>query len=459
MAIKFLHDLDVLGNIDLNNNQSLNMVVQHLASDPTAVEGKIYYNTTNDVLKVCLGSTWTELSSATGDITSIVDGAGLTGSSLSSGAATLNVGSGTGITVNANDVAITAGGVGTTQLANDGVTADKLANSINSAIAANTAKTSNIVQTTITGNAGTATKIASITNSNIVQLATTQTLANKTLSTATLTGTPISTTPATSDNSTKIATTAYVRAYAAQSLQSGIGSGDLAIDDTDGLQDALNLKAPLASPTFTGTPVAPTASASTNSTKVATTAFVTTAISNLVGGAPGALNTLNELAAAIGDDASYASGITTALGLKAPIASPTFTGTVGGITKAMVGLGNVANIAVSGSNTGDESAAGTSTAGIVTRASDAEALAGTNTTKYITPKHLANRTYSATIGGATSIAVTHNLGTRNVAVTMYDSSSYETVYAEVVRTSTSVVTIGFSSAPASNDVTIVVNKI
>ena len=150
MAIKFLHDLDVLGNIDLNNNQSLNMVVQHLASDPTAVEGKIYYNTTNDVLKVCLGSTWTALS--------------------------------------------------------------------------------NIVQTTITGNAGTATKIASITNSNIVQLATTQTLANKTLSTATLTGTPISTTPATSDNSTKIATTAYVRAYAAQSLQSGIGSGDLAID-------------------------------------------------------------------------------------------------------------------------------------------------------------------------------------------------------------------------------------
>ena len=66
-------------------------------------------------------------------------------------------------------------------------------------------------------------------------------------------------------------------------------------------------------------------------------------LGNLVDGAPAALDTLNELAAAINDDASYAATITTALGLKAPIASPTFTGTVGGITKSMVGLANVDN--------------------------------------------------------------------------------------------------------------------
>ena len=92
--------------------------------------------------------------------------------------------------------------------------------------------------------------------------------------------------------------------------------------------------APLASPTFTGTPTLPTGTiavtqnAADSSTKVATTAFVTGAVTDLIGGAPGALNTLNELAEAIGDDASYAAGITTALGLKAPLASPTFTGTV-----------------------------------------------------------------------------------------------------------------------------------
>ena len=60
----------------------------------------------------------------------------------------------------------------------------------------------------------------------------------------------------------------------------------------------------------------------------ATPSDITTAINNLVDGAPAALDTLNELAAAINDDASYASTITTALGFKAPLESPTFTGTV-----------------------------------------------------------------------------------------------------------------------------------
>jgi hypothetical protein len=70
---------------------------------------------------------------------------------------------------------------------------------------------------------------------------------------------------------------------------------------------------------------------------------ITTAITNLIDGSPVALDTLNELAAAINDDASYAATITTALGLKAPKADPTFTGTVYGIDKTMVGLANVDN--------------------------------------------------------------------------------------------------------------------
>ena len=66
-------------------------------------------------------------------------------------------------------------------------------------------------------------------------------------------------------------------------------------------------------------------------------------LGNLIDGAPNALDTLNELAAAINDDSSYAATITTALGFKAPLASPTFTGTVAGIDKTMVGLTNVDN--------------------------------------------------------------------------------------------------------------------
>ena len=89
----------------------------------------------------------------------------------------------------------------------------------------------------------------------------------------------------------------------------------------------LALKAPLASPALTGTPTAPLAAATTNTTQIATTSFVQQEITALIGGAPGALNTLTELAAAINNDASYATTLTTALALKAPLASPTFTGT------------------------------------------------------------------------------------------------------------------------------------
>lgn len=83
----------------------------------------------------------------------------------------------------------------------------------------------------------------------------------------------------------------------------------------------------LASPALTGTPTAPTASAATNTTQVATTAFVRGEVTALVNSAPGALDTLNELALALGSDAAFSTTVTTALGTKAPLASPTFTGT------------------------------------------------------------------------------------------------------------------------------------
>ena len=98
-----------------------------------------------------------------------------------------------------------------------------------------------------------------------------------------------------------------------------------------------------ASPAFTGVPTAPTATAGTNTTQIATTQYVRTEVANLVNSAPGALDTLDELAAALGDDASFASTVTASIGLKAPLDSPAFTGTVTGITKTMVGLGNVLN--------------------------------------------------------------------------------------------------------------------
>lgn len=109
--------------------------------------------------------------------------------------------------------------------------------------------------------------------------------------------------------------------------------------DITGLAAALALLAPLASPALTGNPTAPTQATGNNSTRLATTAFVQAAITALINGSPGALDTLNELAAALGNDANFAATVTNALALKAPMASPAFTGDIylngrqrGGIT-------------------------------------------------------------------------------------------------------------------------------
>jgi hypothetical protein len=80
--------------------------------------------------------------------------------------------------------------------------------------------------------------------------------------------------------------------------------------------------------TLTGVPAAPTAALGTNTTQIATTAFVKAETAALIDSAPATLDTLNELAAALGDDANFATTISTYLGNKANTASPTFTGTV-----------------------------------------------------------------------------------------------------------------------------------
>ena len=78
-----------------------------------------------------------------------------------------------------------------------------------------------------------------------------------------------------------------------------------------------------------GNPTTSTQSAGNNTTRIATTAFVTTAIDNLVDSAPGTMNTLNEIAAALNDDANFNTTVTNLIAAKAPLASPSFTGDVG----------------------------------------------------------------------------------------------------------------------------------
>ena len=211
------------------------------------------------------------------------------------------------------------------------------------------------------------------------------------LASPTFTGTPtlptgtIATTQTASNNTTAVATTAYV-------------------DSADAL------KANLASPTLTGVPAAPTAAAGNNSTQIATTAYADAAVAALVASAPATLNTLDELAEALGDDANFATTTATSIGLKAPLASPTFTGTVSGITATMVGLGSVNNTADTAKpvSTAQQTAldlkAPLASPSLTGTPLAPTAAGGTNTTQIATTAFVATALSSATITSLNDVA-------------------------------------------------------
>lgn len=88
-------------------------------------------------------------------------------------------------------------------------------------------------------------------------------------------------------------------------------------DQVDTINQDRTGYAPKASPAFTGIPTAPTAAAGTNNTQIATTEFVKTAIAALVGSAPAALDTLEELARALAGDANLKATLLAEIGKKA----------------------------------------------------------------------------------------------------------------------------------------------
>ncbi|MEH9616504.1 MULTISPECIES: phage tail protein [unclassified Klebsiella] len=144
-----------------------------------------------------------------------------------------------------------------------------------------------------------------------------------------LTGTPTAPTATAGNNSTQLANTAFVQA----ALVAVIGGAPAKLDTLKEIATAINndpnfsatinnalaLKAPLASPAMTGTPTAPTAAQTVNNTQIATTEFVKSAIAAMVGSAPAALDTLNELAAALGNDPNFATTMLNALSGKQPL--------------------------------------------------------------------------------------------------------------------------------------------
>jgi hypothetical protein len=230
------------------------------------------------------------------------------------------------------------------------------------------------------------------------------------------------------------------------------------------LQAALDAKAALASPSFTGTPIAPTAAAGTNTTQLATTSFVTSAVSTAVSGivdsSPAALDTLKELATALGNDANFSTTISTALGnrLRVDINNQGLTVTQQGNARTNLGLGTAAT-----ANTGDfaaashtHTAATTSVAGFMSAADKTKldgiasgataasgtvtSVSGTGSVSGLTLSGTVTSSGSLTLGG--TLALTSANVTTALGFTPYNAtnpSGYITSSSNITGTSAGVV--------------------
>lgn len=177
--------------------------------------------------------------------------------------------------------------------------------------------------------------------------------------------------------------------------------------------------------------------------KITYTSLANSITALVVDAAPGTLDTLNELAAALGDDPAFATTITTSIGTKAAKSA---------------NLSDLASAATAFTNI--KQAATTTATGVVELATQGEAQAKTDTTRALTAASVSDfaRKYTATIGDgtSTSIAVTHGLGSQYVTAQIYEASGGQQVECEVTLTSSTQVTFGFNIAPTSAQYRVVI---
>lgn len=160
--------------------------------------------------------------------------------------------------------------------------------------------------------------------------------AKATLAAPTFTGVPAAPTAASGTSTTQAATTAFTGtaiagiAFAVTSVASRTGAVVLGESDVTNLSTDLAAKSPLASPTLTGVPAAPTAALATSTTQVATTAFSAAAIAAIVF----PITTVATRSGAVVIVESDVTSLVTDLAAKSALASPTFTGIPAGPTAA-----------------------------------------------------------------------------------------------------------------------------
>jgi len=410
MAKKFLT------NLDLVKNQILNVAVHNNAGPPdNPVVGQIYFDTTPSVLRMFFwdGTAWVDMS---GDIQDVLGGAGLTASTSANGdVITLDI--------NVDNATIEVSGGDSIQVKDLGITTGKLANS-----AVTTVK--------INGNAVTLDKIAQIANLRV--------LGNMSGATADVAEVTVITDLANASTTT-LATSSAIKSY----VDANIGG----LGNLEGGWNASSGSFPVGS-----APVAGTKKGDYWYVSVAGT--ILDVFGNVV-----KFNVGDVIIAKIDSASTSDANDWIQLEVNRGQATEDVLGLVTLATQTEVNTGTNTTDAVTPATLAGRTATETR-AGIAELATQAETDDGTDDATIITPLKLKtlldNRTggYAANVGDTTntSFALTHGLGTRDVIVAIYDNATYEEVITDVVLTSTSVVTVNFAVAPASNAYRVVIKK-